>query len=166
MATKVRITSKELGTLVDGMGRRARTAEYKKALKKMLPKLRHLSVKAFATESEPSGMKWQRLAPSTLIEKMRLGFGSKKILVRTGRLRSSVTRVNHPDNIAKFRTFKSKTTLFWGTRTPYGVYHQSGEPRTKLPRRRFLPKAGDKTFNLLVAPAMEALITSLKRRWI
>jgi phage gpG-like protein len=163
---QIKIRSKDLGELVNGMERKVRTTNYALALRQILPKLRRLSTKVFALETSPDGDPWPALAASTVKEKKRLGFGNRKILVRTGRLRDSLTRVNHPDNIAKFRTFKSITTLTWGTRVPYGDYHQSDQPRTRLPRRKFLPEKGDVLFKLIVKPVLDAVTNKLKERWI
>lgn len=52
----------------------------------------------------------------------------------SGRLRDSVTKANHPDSIVKIR----KTFMLFGTKTPYGIFHQSDRPRQMLPQRKFL----------------------------
>lgn len=163
---KIRIKRQEIAPFIDGMERHIRTVNYRRALKKVLPKLRRLETKVFALEASPDGTLWPSLAQSTIREKKRLGYGRKKILVRTGRLRNSLTRVNHPDNIARFRTYKSVTTLFWGTKVSYGIYHQSDEPRTRLPRRKFLPEDGDVLFDLIVDPVFDEILDNLKKKWI
>jgi hypothetical protein len=53
------------------------------------------------------------------------------ILHRTGDLERSLTSGSDPNSV-KIETRK-KLTL--GTRVPYAIYHQSLEPRTRLPRR-------------------------------
>jgi len=74
------------------------------------------------------------LAPSTKNEKFR-DFGFRyPILKRTGRLERSVTSANSPDSIS----FVGKKTLIIGTSVPYGIFHQSDEPRKKIPLRKFL----------------------------
>lgn len=74
------------------------------------------------------------LAPSTKKTKKRK-FGSiYPILVASGRLRDSVTIESHPENISRI----GKLSADLGTRVPYGVYHQSDKPRTKIPLRKFL----------------------------
>ncbi len=60
--------------------------------------------------------------------------GSKPILVRTGRLRDSVGLARNGDSIQEI----TKTSLLMGTKTPYGIYHQSDAPRRKIPLRKFL----------------------------
>ena len=52
----------------------------------------------------------------------------------SGRLRDSVTKANHPDSIVRI----TKTALIFGTKTPYGIFHQSDKPRRFLPQRKFL----------------------------
>jgi len=61
-------------------------------------------------------------------------FPGASILVATGRLRDSVTKASHPDNIVKV----GRLSLVMGTRTPYGIFHQSDAPRSKIPLRKFL----------------------------
>lgn len=61
-------------------------------------------------------------------------FGNVPILVATGRLRDSVTGSPNNDSIQII----SKTGLIIGTRVPYGIYHQSDAPRSKIPLRKFL----------------------------
>lgn len=61
-------------------------------------------------------------------------FPGAAILVASGRLRDSVTKKGHADNILQI----GKQTLVMGTRTPYGIFHQSDAPRRKLPLRKFL----------------------------
>lgn len=64
----------------------------------------------------------------------RKRFGNVPILVATGRLRDSVTLRGNSDTIQII----SKTGLILGTRTFYGIYHQSDAPRRKIPLRKFL----------------------------
>lgn len=75
------------------------------------------------------------LAPSTKNFKFRK-FGFRyPILKATGRLEKSVTTRSSPDSI--FQIIK-KQTLIIGTSVPYGIFHQSDDPRTTLPLRKFL----------------------------
>lgn len=61
-------------------------------------------------------------------------YGAKPILVRTGRLRDSVTGAGNSDSVLQI----NKTSMIIGTKTPYGIYHQSDAPRRKIPLRKFL----------------------------
>lgn len=56
------------------------------------------------------------------------------ILVRSGRLRDSLTNRGTSDTISQI----GKLSLVTGTTVPYGIYHQSDEPRDRLPLRKFL----------------------------
>ncbi len=56
------------------------------------------------------------------------------LLVRTGRLSASVLGPNNPGSISKI----TNLSLTFGTSVPYGIYHQSDEPRSRIPLRKFL----------------------------
>lgn len=56
------------------------------------------------------------------------------LLVRTGRLSNSLLGPNNPGSISKITAL----SLTFGTSVPYGIYHQSDEPRNKMPLRKFL----------------------------
>lgn len=73
------------------------------------------------------------LSPAYAERKARL-FPGASILVATGRLRDSVTQRGHRDNIIEV----GKQFLVMGTKTPYGIFHQSDAPRRKIPLRKFL----------------------------
>lgn len=57
------------------------------------------------------------------------------ILKRTGALERSLTTPTDPDTILEI---VNQDTLFIGTRVKYAIYHQSDEPRKKIPLRKFL----------------------------
>lgn len=80
--------------------------------------------KVFETEGSRMGKKWTPLTQATLIQKARLGYGSKRILERTGHLRKSFEM-----NVSKFvlRVFSE---------VDYYKYHQLGG--VKLPKRPML----------------------------
>lgn len=67
-------------------------------------------------------------------ERKKKEFPGAAILVRTGRLRDSVTKKTHPDHINRIL----KSGFDFGTKTPYGIFHQSDSPRKKIPLRKFL----------------------------
>lgn len=58
------------------------------------------------------------------------------ILKATGVLAASIT--NREDDNSINRIEGDKKTLTLGTSVPYGIYHQSDSPRTKIPYRPFL----------------------------
>lgn len=72
--------------------------------------------------------RWAPLNPDYAARKRAQGFGSK-ILVRTGRLKRSLTNPHHGEFISKVRPL----SLTMGTRVPYAKYHQRGT--SKMPRR-------------------------------
>jgi len=61
-------------------------------------------------------------------------YGTRPIMVATGRLRDSLTGSPKSDSIQEI----GKTSLIMGTIVPYGIYHQSDAPRRKIPLRKFL----------------------------
>lgn len=77
---------------------------------------------------------WAPLAPSTLREKQRLGYGRKPIMRRTDRLyRALALGRATADSIVEV----TKTSLRYGTSLAYAAFHQLGGLR--LPRRQVLP---------------------------
>lgn len=59
--------------------------------------------------------------------------GNKPILVATGRLRDSLTNQGTDESIIRI----TEKSMILGTTVPYGVYHQSDAPRSKIPLRKF-----------------------------
>ena len=78
---------------------------------------------------------YEDLADSTKKAKERARYSVYPILKRTGRLADSTLKPDHPEAINKII---NKNSLFIGTRVPYGIFHNSDEPRTKIPLRKFL----------------------------
>lgn len=83
--------------------------------------LQDTRVQQFSREKDPTGKPWSRLAPATVREKRRLGYGSKKILERTGDFQRTLF----------FEA--SKKTFVWGLRSQIASYHQYGT--RKMPAR-------------------------------
>ena len=83
----------------------------------------------FSSEGGLSG-KWAPLAPSTVDYKAKHGL-DPRILQATHRLRDSLTTFEGEGHIYEATHDEMKV----GSDVPYGIYHQSREPRTKLPRR-------------------------------
>lgn len=66
-------------------------------------------------------------------QQKRRKYPGSSILVRTGKLRDSMTSKNS-DAIVKV----GKQSMILGTRVAYGIFHQSDAPRKKIPLRKFL----------------------------
>ena len=64
--------------------------------------------------------KWVKLSPYTLREKQRLGYGGKRILQRTGRLRRSYSARSSD---SQWRT--TSASIIFENYLPYAVYHES-----------------------------------------
>jgi hypothetical protein len=74
---------------------------------------------------------WAPLAPSTVAEKARLGYGGGT-LVRTGALMDSMTRRGAGGNVFNV----TPRSLEVGTNIPYAAYHQQGT--YKMPARHII----------------------------
>lgn len=90
----------------------------------------------FGTQGASAGARWADLAPSTVAAKRRsrdatTRANAARVLMSTGRLRDSLTRSTGSDAIREI----GRDYLRWGSRVPYGVYHQSRKPRKRLPHR-------------------------------
>ena len=90
----------------------------------------------FDDEVDPDGRKWQALAPSTIRSKQRRKTKpGKRARVRAGA--SDVLKESFllRDTIAYNA---DSTSVRVGTPQEYGIFHQSDEPRSKVPQRKFL----------------------------
>jgi phage gpG-like protein len=95
-----------------------------------------LSKKPFFAWWEPKGspLRTYYLGGYKSYKIAKYGF-AYPILKATGRLMKSITDPRSPDAI---NYIVNKNTLVLGTSVPYAIYHQSQEPRTKMPYRPFL----------------------------
>ena len=84
--------------------------------------VRQFSQEVFATQGAVLGERWKRLSPYTVSQKARLGFTGGP-LVRTGQMQRSFQSIVSSDQAVVRNT------------APYFPYHQSNQPRSKLPRR-------------------------------
>ena len=64
----------------------------------------------------------------------KLGFAYPILLGKTRNLANSTLGRDHKNSIFSL----GKRELIIGTNVPYGKYHQSDKPRTKLPQRKFI----------------------------
>lgn len=69
--------------------------------------------------------RWKELSPATAAAKSRLGFGGKKILERTGKLKKAIKTLSVTSH-----------TVTIGNKTPYYKFHQLGGK--KIPKRKQL----------------------------
>lgn len=80
------------------------------------------STDVFKTQGGIIGESWSPLKPKYLAQKVKTGYPSD-ILIKTGKMQNSFWTEVHPDH------------AIIGNASPYFKYHQSKEPRTKIPRR-------------------------------
>lgn len=78
------------------------------------------------------GLRWQPLSAVYAIQKARI-WGNRPLLVASGSMLASMTVKGAPGNI----TAISKNSAIFGSSIGYGVYHDSDQPRSRLPRRNF-----------------------------
>lgn len=104
----------------------------------------------FQSEGGMLGKPWQPLAAKTLREKRRLGYPDD-ILVRTGKMRDS------------FRSEANATFVDIWNEMPYFVYHQSNQPRKKLPRR-IMMRLDEQRKQAIVKIFQQAVGEKLKNR--
>ena len=87
--------------------------------------------KQFKTEGAEGGpYAWQFLSEKYALWK-EVHYPGTRILERTGDLERSLTMAGDPNGVL----IEARKTLTLGTKIPYAIYHQSIEPRKKLPRR-------------------------------
>lgn len=80
------------------------------------------SKSVFASQGGAIGEKWKRLSPYTVAQKARLGYPADP-LVRTGKMKRGFRSIVSTDQAVIYNTAE------------YFKYHQSNQPRKKLPRR-------------------------------
>lgn len=103
-----------------------------KNAKPILRKIGDKLVTYFKDNMNSEGVKllkkrWQALKPETLAQKSKLGFGNKKILERTGKLRKGIKTTE---------LTKSQVTV--SNRVKYYPYHQVGGKQGRPPQRQML----------------------------
>jgi hypothetical protein len=109
--------------------------------------LREATEENFATRGVSGGSRWRDLKPATIARKRRLGL-DLRILRETGRLYGSLigaqagTGRARSDIGGRFIPGAGDhieeigpDSLRWGSRVPYGIYHQSNAPRSRIPYR-------------------------------
>jgi len=76
--------------------------------------------RTFKAEGRPR--RWQKLADTTIADRIRKGFGPKPILVRTGLLRNSLTRMGAPQQHLRI----GPRSLQFGSNVDYFLPNQMG----------------------------------------
>lgn len=102
----------------------------------------------FSTEGAAFSGGWAPLAPATVEYKSRHHL-DPRILHATLRLRKSLTQRTHPDHVYR----ASADEMFVGSSVEYGVHHQFGAPRARLPQRR--PVEFDEPFKRAIVKTMQ-----------
>ncbi len=116
--------------------------------------LRLAMTRQFDTQGANSGG-WAPLKQATVDEKVKKGL-DPRILRASERLRYSLIRKFDPDHIEQPL---SSTSLRFGSRVPYGIYHQTGTSR--MPARPPLAlSAADRV--MLVKAAQRAIIAGVR----
>jgi hypothetical protein len=128
--------------------------EIPEVLASIVPTVHDAHRRNFATEGSAGRGKWAPLAPSTLAERQRLGFGSGPILNRTGALEAHVVgtpaRITRRGNVVELRI---EPDVNVGGVPKYRAL-AVGNPSTNLPGRPMVT----------VGPASATKITSALQR--
>jgi hypothetical protein len=110
---------------------------------------------------DPS-LRWPDITIATDKAKTRAGFGSEPILVRTGKLKKSMTIKGSEGNIDEV----GHDYGFFGSSIPYGNYHDNlDEPRHKMPLRNF-SQPSESTYKSWLNTISTDLINQLARQGI
>lgn len=127
-----------LSRTLDGIIERAE--DMRPAWPEVVRVFRAMVNQAFATEGASTGQKWPGLKLSTAQDRLRKGFtGFHPILQRTGELKRSI------DGGGGGFVEETATSIAIGSNDPVFWYHQSRQPRKRLPRRApVLPTAADR----------------------
>lgn len=92
--------------------------------------MREETEQQFTTEGGHASGGWKPLTPERVAYKRSHGL-DPHILRATDRLMASLTRKADSDHIERIEG----DALIFGSSVPYGVFHQSSKPRTKIPFR-------------------------------
>lgn len=112
----------------------AGVTDAREAFRRIVRILEHAMDRNFSSQGAYGGARWDDLADSTKAAKRRsrdarVRANADRVLVATGRLQDSFH--GGSDHVQRI----TEDELLWGSRVPYGVYHQSREPRKVIPHR-------------------------------
>lgn len=131
---RVEFTIAEAADLIEGLEKRLSdlTPAMKSVGEYMLVRTRE----RFDDEVDPDGKKWQALAPSTVESKQR----RKTKPGKRARVRAKATDILKESFLLRdtIAYDAGSTSVRVGTPQEYGIFHQSDEPRSKIPQRKFL----------------------------
>ena len=99
--------------------------------------------------------KYQDITTATKKFKIKKVGAAYPILFFSGKLADSITK---PDATGSIALIINKTELHLGTSIPYGIFHQSGKSRSKIPYRPFILLGAEQT-----APAS---LSNRREAWI
>ena len=144
MTAPVRVEIQEKGprrSVKDALGRYTKLGPVMRGPVRKL--VRHAIVQQFRTSGRYSGRPWPELARSTRRERVRLGYGAgRPMLRREDRLYHSLIRFTHAERQEEI----TDTGYVLRSLVPYGRFHASGEPRTHLPQRSPIPDPMPESF--------------------
>ena len=109
----------ELDYVKDLNGVIKRSTDMTPAMKKVGLYLLGVNVRNFNAEGRPA---WTPLQPSTIVDRLRKGFGVGPILERTGVLKRSLTELGAPYQVFRPRPRSLQLT----SNVPYFKFHQKG----------------------------------------
>lgn len=126
---------KQLSRVMVGINTKLK--DFSKPFKNASDRLKTIFSKdVFETEGGAIQERWKRLSPYTVSQKARLGFPPNP-LVRTGRMQKG------------FRTIVDSDKAVIYNEMEYFKYHQSNQPRSKIPRRVMM-KLGDQQKQIVI----------------
>jgi hypothetical protein len=129
-------------------GIESRMQDVSPAWPKVVEAFQAIVARAFSSEGASTGAPWAQLKPRTQLDRQRHGFPpAHPILQRTGKLQRALTTGEG----AYVRSMANRLEYLLSSEVGYFKYHQSRQPRTRLPRRAPVLLTGDDK-NALVFP--------------
>lgn len=102
----------------------------REALEAVAAEMRRITELNFETEGGHASGGWKSLSESRRLFKQRHGL-DPRILRATGLLMHSLTEKFGSGHVERL----SHDSLVFGSTVPYGIFHQSSQPRSKMPFR-------------------------------
>jgi hypothetical protein len=129
-------------------GIESRSQDVSPAWPKVVEAFQTIVARAFSSEGASTGAPWAQLKPRTHLDRKRQGFPpAHPILQRTGKLQRALTTGEG----AYVRSMANRLEYLLSSEVGYFKYHQSRQPRSRLPRRAPVLLTGDDK-NALVFP--------------